>query len=108
MAQSDNARLRLIESAGRAGEIARDMLNALGDGERDLVWKAWYQVTNCFRRGANPPAPDLATAKALHIIADSIEVANEEYPRLRDTFREVASSNEDKDDNSAWSKWRVS
>lgn len=81
------------ESAEAAGRIGRELLQELNDPK---VAEEFFRITKCFgRAGGDPPIPSLATAKALHIIADSLE----------QTFG--GEQAEDADDDSAWSRRRA-
>ena len=60
----------IVETATQAGKAARDVLDGLRDPE---VETEFHRITHLFAVGPDPPTPGLATAKALRIIADSLE-----------------------------------
>ena len=62
----------------RASEVTKHLVNNLPLDEQMEVWQEIIRIGRAFAKAEEPPGFGLATAKALRIVAASLEAVSEE------------------------------
>ena len=75
-----------------------ELLFRLSNQERFEVSACLYQVGILFAKYDNPPAPDSVLVKALRILADALDYANEQVGDYTEGLTKIHDANE----TSAW------